>query len=407
MTQQIIVISGPETGRSFSLSEGQSLKIGRGESSDTRLNDPRMSRVHCIVDVSGGLARIVDQQSTGGTYVGDERITQRNLNSGDVIRVGDSKLRFLSAGSEQTTLARGFANPPKPKPDATPRLQELVGRTFGDYQLDEIITLGKSGMVYRGTDIKLGLNVAVKILTPDLAASDEQKERFVRAMKTMLPIRHPNIVRLYNAGKKGPFCWAAMEFVEGESLVHVIDRIGIEGMLDWRDVWRIAMQVTAALKEAYDHKIIHRSVTPTNILQRSDKSVVLGDLMLAKGLDGANAHQVTQPGQMIGDLPYMSPERTDSRADVDCRSDLYGLGATLYALLTGRPPVVGETLPQLVKNVREEIPESPKQFQLSINELFSDLVMRLIAKSASDRYENPMSLRKDLVTIGRFSGLCK
>ena len=196
-----------------------------------------------------------------------------------------------------------------------------------------------------------------------------------------------------------------MEFVEGESLVNVIDRIGIEGMLDWRDVWRIAMQIADALGEAYSHKIIHRNVTPTNILQRGDKTCLLGDLMLAKGLEGANAQQVTQPGQMIGDLPYMSPERTDSQATVDCRSDLYGLGATLYALLTGRPPVEGESLPVLVKNVREQIPESPKRFQLSINELFSDLVMRLLAKAPSDRYETPAALMKDLIKIGTFNGL--
>ena len=77
----------------------------------------------------------------------------------------------------------------------------------------------------------------------------------MRAMKTMLPIRHPNIVRLYNAGKKGPFCWAAMEFIEGESLTKVIERIGIQGMLDWREVFRVALQIGRALQEAHaqDH----------------------------------------------------------------------------------------------------------------------------------------------------------
>ena len=406
MTQKLDVIAGPEAGRSFELSDGQTLKIGRGEASDTKLSDPRMSRVHCVVQMSGGKAKLHDKGSTGGTFVGGQQITEHELKPGDVIQVGDSKLRYLVAvASDQTTLARGMANPPKPNQNATPKLQELVGQTFADYRLDEIITLGHSGMVFRGTDTKNDRVVAVKVLTPDLAASEEQKERFVRAMKTMLPIRHPNIVRLYNAGKKGPFCWAAMEYVDGESLVNVIDRIGIEGMLDWRDVWRIAMQIADALGEAYSHKIIHRNVTPTNILQRTDKTCLLGDLMLAKGLEGANAQQVTQPGQMIGDLPYMSPERTDSQAEVDCRSDLYGLGATLYALLTGRPPVEGDSLPVLVRNVREQMPDPPKRYQLSVNELFSDLVMRLIAKSPSERYETPGQLIKDLNKIGTFNGL--
>ena len=167
-------------------------------------------------------------------------------------------------------------------------------------------------------------------------------------MKTMLPIRHPNIVRLYNAGKKGPVCWAAMEFIEGESLTKVIDRIGIQGMLDWHEVFRLAVQIGRALQEASEHKIIHRNVTPTNILRRtSDKTCLLGDLMLAKGLEGTTAQQITQPGQLIGDLAYMSPERTQPDAVADCRSDLYGLGATLYALLAGavaKPPAA-EALP--------------------------------------------------------------
>jgi serine/threonine protein kinase len=321
--------------------------------------------------------------------------------------MGDSKVRYVvEASPDETTLARGLQNPPPPKSGATPALKDLVGQQFADYRLDEIITMGHSAMVFLGTDTKKNRRVAVKVLTPDLSRSEEQKERFVRAMKTMLPIKHPNIVRLYNAGKKGPFCWAAMEYIDGESLISVIDRIGVEGMLDWRDVWRVAMHVGSALAEAYDHQIIHRNVTPTNIMRRkSDKVSVLGDLMLAKGLQGALAQQVTQPGQLIGDLPYMSPERTHSDAEVDCRSDLYGLGATLYALLTGRPPVDGEVLPILVKNVREQIPESPKKYQLAVNDLFADAVMKLLEKRPEDRYQTPGALLKDLERIGKFNGL--
>jgi serine/threonine protein kinase len=350
---------------------------------------------------------LFDDGSTGGTFVGEVRVTSKRLRPGDVISAGDSKLRYLiEAADDETTLAKGLQNPPPAKSGSVPQLKDLVGQQFADYRLDEIITMGHSGMVFRGTDMVKNRPVAVKVLTPDLARSEEQKERFVRAMKTTSPIRHPNIVRLYNAGKKGPFCWAAMEYIDGESLISVIDRIGVEGMLDWRDVWHVAVHVGSALTEAYNQQIIHRNVTPTNIMRRkSDKSCVLGDLMLAKGLQGALAQQVTQPGQLIGDLPYMSPERTQSDAEVDCRSDLYGLGATLYALLTGRPPVDGEVLPVLVKNVRQQVPESPKKYQLAVNDLFGDLVMRLLEKRPEDRYETPGALLKDLDRIGNYNGL--
>lgn len=407
MNQKLVVIDGPDSGRTFSLENGQSLRIGRGQASDTQINDPKLSRIHCRVEVDQDGPQLFDDGSTGGTFIGSERITSRRLKPGDVIQIGGSKLRYVfETSADATTLARGLQSPPPAKGGATPQLKDLVGQQFADYRLDEIITMGHSGMVYRGTDTKHNRPVAVKVLTPDLARSDEQKERFVRAMKSTLPIKHPNIVRLYNAGKKGPFCWAAMEYIEGESLISVIDRIGIEGMLDWREVWRVAMHIGAALAEAQNQQIIHRNVTPTNIMRRSGNNVcVLGDLMLAKGLQGALAQQVTQPGQLIGDLPYMSPERTRSDADVDGRSDLYGLGATLYALLTGRPPVEGEVLPVLVKNVREQVPDSPKKYQLAINDLFSDLVMRLVEKRPEDRYQTPGALIKDLDRIGTYSSL--
>ena len=129
--------------------------------------------------------------------------------------------------------------------------------------------------------------------------------------------------------------------------------------------------------------------------------------MLAKALDGTLAKQVTQPGQLIGDVPYMSPERTRDQAGVDHRSDLYGLGTTLYALLTGHPPFESKSLPDLVRLVREAPPRPPWEFQLSINELFQDVVLKLIAKRPEDRFQEPCAVtprnrpRREVRTRGR------
>ena len=132
--------------------------------------------------------------------------------------------------------------PPAPAlvKDKTPALKDLVGHSLAQYRLDKIIAAGNSGFLYKATDTEKNRIAAVKVLSPDRTSTDEERERFVRAMKTMLPIKHPNIVPLWNAGKNGPFCWAAMEYIECESMTEVIHRIGIEGMLDWRDVWRVA-----------------------------------------------------------------------------------------------------------------------------------------------------------------------
>lgn len=107
---------------------------------------------------------------------------------------------------------------PKPQPKTTP-LKDLVGQSLGSYHLDEIISAGNSGMVFKATDTDKNRVAAVKVLTPDITNQDEQRDRFVRAMKTMIDVRHPNIVRLQNAGKTGPYCWAAMEYIEGEDLL--------------------------------------------------------------------------------------------------------------------------------------------------------------------------------------------
>lgn len=408
MQRQLIVIAGPDKGRSFPLEDGQTLVIGRGQASQTQLSDPRVSRIHCHVQIDGGRTVLMDNGSAAGTWVRGAKIDDYELKPGDVFQLGDTQVRYQLDGVHDQSTVAGAIAPTRPRPQSASSspLKDLVGQSMHIYRLDKIITLGNSGMMFRGYDTEKNREVAVKVLSPDYTASEEQKERFIRAMKTMLPIKHENIVTLYGAGKQGPFCWAAMEFVDGESLTQVIDRIGAAGMLDWRETWRVGVHIGRALHEAFQQKIIHRNVTPPNILRRSsDRVCKLGDLMLAKALEGAQAKQVTQPGQLIGDVPYMSPERTRGQDSVDCRSDIYGLGATLYALLTGRPPFESNSLPELIRMVREAVPVKPREHQLAIPELFQDAVLKMIAKRPEDRYQKPIDVVLDLERIGKYQGL--
>jgi serine/threonine-protein kinase len=232
-------------------------------------------------------------------------------------------------------------------------------------------------------------------------------QRFVRAMKTVLPLRHPNLVTLYGAGKVGQHCWLAMEYVAGESLTHVIQRIGVAGMLDWRHALRAAAHVGRALEYAHGQQIIHRNVAPPNILLRAeDKVAKLGDLMLAKALDGVLAQQVTRPGELVGDVNYMSPERTKSSMEgVDGRSDIFSLGATVYALLTGRPPFADVSLVETITKIRKADPEKPKKYQMSIPDLFEGTVLRMLAKRPEDRYQSAADLLKDLERVAKYQGV--
>jgi serine/threonine protein kinase len=403
----LVIIGGPDRGRSFQIKEGQTLVIGRSQTSDTQINDPRVSRVHCRVVVDGGTITLLDNDSAGGTFMNGNKVSRQEINTGDTFSVGDTTMRYqLDANipDDQPTIAPVAAA--KPTPQAAPQLADLVGETFAHYRLDKILAKGNTGMIFKAQDTEQDRVVAVKVLTPDANHSDEQRDRFVRAMKTMLPIKHDHLVSLYHAGKTGPFCWAAMQYIDGESLTELISRMGIEGMLDWRETWRIGVQIGRALDAAYEQKIIHRNVTPTNIMRRhADRACLLADLMLAKALEGNFSQQITAPGQLIGEVPYMAPERTRDADPVDTRSDIYGLGATLYALMAGRPPFESSSLPELVRMVREDEPTPPKEFQLSINEKFQDAVARMLAKKPSDRYQTPTELLRDLERIGRFNNL--
>ena len=403
----LVIIGGPDRGRSFQIKEGQTLVIGRSQTSDTQINDPRVSRVHCRVVADGGTITLLDNDSAGGTFMNGNKVSRQELDTGDTFSVGDTTMRYqLDANipDDQPTIAPVAAATPTPQ--AAPQLADLVGETFAHYRLDKILAKGNTGMIFKAQDTEQDRVVAVKILTPDANHSDEQRDRFVRAMKTMLPIKHDHLVSLYHAGKTGPFCWAAMQYIDGESLTELISRMGIEGMLDWRETWRIGVQIGRALDAAYEQKIIHRNVTPTNIMRRhADRACLLADLMLAKALEGNFSQQITAPGQLIGEVPYMAPERTRDADPVDTRSDIYGLGATLYALMAGRPPFESSSLPELVRMVREDEPTPPKEFQLSINEKFQDAVARMLAKKPSDRYQTPTELLRDLERIGRFNNL--
>ena len=393
------IIDGPEKGREFEIPADKALVVGRGTASDTQINDPRVSRVHCEVEIQDGQPVLTASESAGETIVQGQKIDQKKLSPGEVFRIGDTYIRVDGGDSplDQTTMA-GNRNP----------MDQLIGTTFAHYHVDSLIARGRTGVVFNATDTEKNRKAALKVLLPSHSSTDEHKERFVRAMRTMLPLKHPNIIRLYNAGKQGKFCWVAMELVDGESMNKVIERIGVRDMLDWRKAWEVAVDIGRALEYASENKIIHRNLSPANIVCRKSDSVnLLGDLMLAKATEGSQSFDVTAPGQLVGDIAYMSPERTVSNDGVDARSDIYELGATLYALLTGRPPFEANSQVEHVSKIRNEKPKHPKDYQMSINDMFADIVMLMLEKRPQDRFANAKALLKDLDRVGKYNSLSR
>jgi pSer/pThr/pTyr-binding forkhead associated (FHA) protein len=409
MSLELVVIAGTDKGRTFTLNVGPDLMLGRSAQAQYQLNDPRVSRNHCQVLLDGDKVSVRCNGGSGGTLVNGQKVQQHTLKPGDVLQVGDTQLRFqvgdmpLDVALAQSAGAKKAAEPAKAA--GVENLSSLVGQTLAHYSINMVIGTGHSSVVFHATDTKDTRPVALKVLHPDFSTDEEEKQRFIRAIKTMLPLRHPNLITLYAAGKTGKHCWVAMEYVAGENLTQVIGRIGVAGMLDWKHAFRVAVHIGRALEYAHGEGIIHRNVTPTNILiDATSKSAKLGDLMLAKALE-TTGPQITRPGEIIGDVAYMSPERTRGSTDLDGRSDLYGLGATLYALLTGRPPFTGATLVEKITRIRQTEPEKPTKLHMGIPSAFEAVVLKLLAKEPSDRHQTATDLLKELGRIGRFNGV--
>lgn len=407
MTMRLVVVSGPDKGQAYPLTPDQSLTLGRSQEAGITLSDPYASRVHAALEVGANSVLLKDQGSAGGTYVNGERVPEATLSHGDTIRVGESELRFEdTAGGSTQTLVTPAERPARATPASEDDLAQLVGQKLHRYDIRKEIARGQSGMVFLAEETEKNRRIALKVLWPEISKNEEEMQRFIRAMKTMLPIEHENLVRIHNAGKHGRFCWVAMEYVDGEPLTTIIARIGTLNMLDWRYAYRVAVHLARGLEAAYEHQVIHRNITPQNVLIRdSDKAAKLGDMMLAKALEGALASDITRPGQLIGDAPYMSPERTQGAGGVDCRSDIYSLGTLLYALLTGHPPHAAGSLPELILKIRRDKPEPPTKFQLSIPGLFEGAVLRMLEKRPEDRFQTPSALLKDLDRIGTFENV--
>lgn len=403
MGAKLVVQAGPEKGRRILLENGSAIKIGRGQASDEQLNDPRISRTHCTVQFGPEGATITDAGSSGGTFVAGKRIDTCSIAHGEEIRIGETLMRYELDGRGSDPQKRESV----PRSSMSSKsLNDLVGQTLGHFQLNKMMHTSSSSVLFLATDQKVERPAVVKVMLPSIMNDEEQRSRFVRAVHTMIDAKHANLVEVYGAGKQGPFCWCAMEYVDGITILEMIELIGVQGRLDWQEVYRVAVHVARALEYAYDRKIIHRNVTPDNLLRRKNDQVVkVCDLMLAKALEGSQSRQVTAQGQLVGNVAYMSPERMVDTSQLDWRSDQYGLGATLFALLTGHPPFQASTLQELVRAVRDEQPKFPEDVRGEIEESFMDLVLKMISKQPGDRYLFPCELLRRLDDIGDACGV--
>ena len=428
--------SGPDAGLRRELTSSDTLLIGRGEACGLKLSDGSVSRVHCRVTLTGGKVLVEDAGSRWGTLINGTPIETHEIRPGDRIVIGDTELQLelrspaaetiapsrrrvlekTSAADHNTSRSNespadeprppgsGPAVPP-PRALGVRKLADLVGEKFLKYRVGSVVARAGSGIVFRAHDSNQERVVALKVYWPDFFRDEHATQRFLRAVKTMVGMEHANLVKLYAAGRFQNLCFTASEFIDGDSVTQIIARIGIAGMLDWRRAYHIAVGAAEALEFAHEKNIVHRNVRPSNILVReSDDCVKLGDLMLAKAIDEMGNARITQPGEVVGDVCYLAPEQVSGETHIDGRADIYSLGATLYAILTGRPPFEGATA-EVIGKVLTQPPVPPTTHHLAIPPAFEGLVLRMLAKRPEDRFASATALLKDLRRVGKYQGV--
>jgi len=257
------------------------------------------------------------------------------------------------------------------------------------YRIDEVAGRGGMGVVYRAQHVHLGRTVALKLLNPELAASEEFRERFIREARAAAELEHPNIVPVYDAGEVEGRLYLAMKFIEGTDLAHVLEE---QGKLTPERAMPLLQQLADALDVAHAHGLIHRDVKPANALLEGDR-LYLTDFGLTRRVD--STRPLTATGRAVGTAAYLAPEQIRGEP-LDRRVDVYALGCVTYQCLTGQPPYLRDTdmlimwahvgaEPPSLSVVRPELPNAVDR-----------VIKRALAKSREDRYDTCGELVREL-----------
>jgi len=265
----------------------------------------------------------------------------------------------------------------------------MIGSTFGEYRIAELLGSGGMGSVYRAVDLMLERDVALKILRSDVSDEPEQVERFRTEAVILARLGHPNIATLYRLAREDDRLYMAMEFVRGRTLADLLARNGrlplVHG-LSW------CCQVLDAMEYAHDLGVVHRDLKPANLMITDNGTVKVTDFGIARAL---GTLRQTRHGYVIGTPAYMSPEQVRGR-EVDGRSDIYALGMVLFETLTGRLPFEARDEISLLRAHLTQQPPRPRTFLPHMPPAVDETIARAIAKAPEERFQSAAQLRIEL-----------
>jgi serine/threonine-protein kinase len=265
------------------------------------------------------------------------------------------------------------------------------------YQILEQLGKGSMGLVYKARQTSVNRVVAVKVLLDALARNTEFIKRFRREAEIAAKLSHNNIVGVIDAGQVGSVHYFVMEYVEGETIKDILERGRV---FEEKTGLEIVTKVADALKHAHQKGLIHRDIKPENIILTKDRNVKLADLGLARPTTDEK-WAMAEAGMAIGTPYYISPEQVRGQVDVDIRADIYGLGATLYHMITGQVPYGGDNPTEVMKKHADKncLLTPPDHINTKLSSGVGVVVETMMAKDRDKRYRNPDDLLLDLKAL--------
>ncbi len=346
---------------------------------EDRLSDAEQAALAAHLETCAACGQELERLAAASQLWGDARLLRGEAEpgAGPTIGLAPGTLEREEDQTDSDADRRAwieFLDPPDP--DQAGTLGQL-----GPYQVLEVLGQGGMGVVLKALDPALDRTVAIKVLTPNLAHGATARRRFAREARAAAAVGHEHIVAIHAVDEFRGLPYLVMQYIPGRSLQ---ERLDASGPLTVKEILRIGTQAARALAAAHAQGVVHRDIKPANILlENCIERVKLTDFGLARAIDDAS---LTQSGVIAGTPQYMAPEQARGEP-VDARSDLFSLGAVLYAMAGGRPPFRADSAMAVLKRVCDDRQRSIRELNSDIPDWLEAVIDRLLAKDPADRFQ--------------------
>jgi serine/threonine-protein kinase len=375
---KIVIEKGAGRGDTYRVSSTEPLRVGRDPRAvDVVLPDNMVSRRHMRIEVGpDGAFYARDEGSRNGLYVNGVRVKEAKLQPGDRLRAGECLLSFL--GDDERRRSGG-----------------LIGREVHGHRIEERLGRGGMGTVYRAVQLSLDRPVAIKFLSRELTKDPEFVQRFIAEAHAAGSLSHKNIVQVFDTGRWGDFCFYTMEYMPFGSIG---DQTSGGQKLDFRNALPMMVDVAHGLVYAERHGVVHRDIKPDNLMIGFEGIVKIGDLGIAKTL--SESRTVEQEDGVYGSAHFMAPEQALGH-EIDCRVDIYSMGATFYRILTGRTLFEGNSQQDILLKQVQKRPRPIRDVERCIPKPLAEIIDGMLEKDPRERYRSARDFVAELEALAQ------